>query len=82
MRKDTDGNAILATFSDLVSGGQSYTFAIDGTYAGFVAGSSLTHVILCTTMTVGEDGKTVLTVVNRARKILYQTQKLNGLCNY
>ena len=80
MRKGTDANAVLGVFSNWGSDGQNYTLEINGLYTGYEAGTQLTEVVACETVTVGENGNIALPMSAGAPRVLYASEKLSGLC--
>lgn len=81
MRKGSDGSAVIAVLSNLGSQGQNYTLDVNGLYTGYPANTSLTDVVSCCTVTVGENGNIAVPMASGAPRVLYATDKLNGLCS-
>ncbi|OJK04081.1 hypothetical protein ASPACDRAFT_1863780 [Aspergillus aculeatus ATCC 16872] len=76
MRKGFDGTQIITVLSNLGSGGRTYTLSLTGT--GFTAGTKVTEVFTCTTLTVDADGSVPVPMASGLPRVLFPTGKLSG----
>lgn len=80
MRKGYDGSQTVTVLSNLGAGGKSYSLSLSNT--GYKAGTKLTEVITCSTVTVDSNGKVPVSMAGGEPRIFYPTSKIGtSLCS-
>lgn len=81
MRKGYKGTQTITILSNKGASGDEYTLNLSNT--GYEAGSKLTEIISCSTVTVGDDGKVPVSMKEGLPRILYPSSVLEGstLCS-
>ncbi|CAG8931674.1 unnamed protein product [Penicillium salamii] len=80
MRKGYDGSQTVTVLSNLGSGGNSYSLSLPNT--GYKAGTKLTEVITCSTVTVDKNGKVPVSMAGGEPRIFYPTSLIGtSLCS-
>lgn len=76
MRKGYKGTQTITILSNKGADGAAYTLDLPNT--GYEAGTKLTEVISCSSITVGDDGKIPVQMKEGLPRILYPTSQLKG----
>lgn len=76
MRKGYKGTQTMTILSNKGADGAAYTLDLPNT--GYEAGTKLTEVISCSSVTVGDDGKIPVQMKQGLPRILYPTTQLKG----
>jgi alpha-amylase len=81
MRKGYKGTQTITILSNKGVDGDGYTLDLPNT--GYAAGTTLTEIISCSTVTVGDDGKVPVSMKKGLPRILYPSSELKGstLCS-
>lgn len=74
MRKGFAGSQTITVLSNKGAGGDSYTLSLPDT--GFAAGTKLTEVITCESVTVDDSGEVPVPMAAGAPRILYPSSLL------
>ncbi|KAL4872900.1 hypothetical protein BDV12DRAFT_112781 [Aspergillus spectabilis] len=80
MRKGYDGTQVITVLTNSGAGAGSYT--LDVTNTGYEAGSSVTEIYSCASITVSENGSVPVPMEGGLPRVLYPSEKLagSGLC--
>ena len=81
MRKGDKGTQTITILSNKGSNGDGYDFDLPNT--GYDAGTKLTEIITCSSITVGDNGKVPVSMSKGQPRILYPSSELEGnsLCS-
>jgi alpha-amylase len=80
MRKGYDGSQTITVLSNLGTGGNSYSLSLPDT--GFEAGTKLTEIITCSSVTVDDNGKVPVAMAGGEPRIFYPSSLIGpSLCS-
>lgn len=76
MRKGSDGTQTITVLSNRGASGSQYTLSLGNT--GYSAGSSLTEIITCASITVDNSGNVPVPMASGEPRILYPSSSIQG----
>jgi alpha-amylase len=78
MRKGNAGYQIIGVFSNLGSGGSSYTLTLTSSETGFIDGQSVVEVMGCTSYTTDSSGNLAIAMSGGVPRVFYPNAQLTG----
>jgi len=75
-RKGTDGTQMIGVFSNLGSGGSTYTLTLSGT--GYTSGQVVMEIFTCTEVTTDSSGNIAVPMASGLPRVFYPVSALSG----